>query len=249
MYYFVVLAYNEEENLPRLLSAIQSVAASIDTPSSVILVDDGSVDRTVEVAEGFGNTIPVHVERHATNLGVGEGFRTGFRSVLAMAKDGDVVFTLEADNTGDLSLLPALLEKINGGADVCLASCYLSGGDVRGVPWTRKVLSKSINLVMRAIFPIENCHTYSSFYRAYRSEILRLADTRFGDQFIVSDGFTVAAEILFKLRRLGARMDEVPMVLHFGERRGKSKMKVARTILDYISFLIREMVGEIRARV
>jgi dolichol-phosphate mannosyltransferase len=248
MHYFVVLAYNEEENLPQLFASIQCIAASLKLSYKVIVVDDGSTDRTLEIAEEFRKTLPIYVERHMTNLGVGEGFRTGFRSALSMSQDGDVIFTLEADNTGDLGLLPALLEKINQGADVSLASCYAKGGDVQGVSWTRKTMSKGINLVMRVLFPIRNCHTYSSFYRAYKSDILRQGSNRYGHQFITSNGFSVAAEILFRLRRVGAKMDEVPMVLHFNERKGKSKMKVTPTILEYLSFLSREMMEDVRLR-
>jgi dolichol-phosphate mannosyltransferase len=163
-----------------------------------------------------------------------------------MADDGDIVFTMEADNTGDLSLIPTMLAKIHAGADVVLASCYAPGGEVRGVSFARKAMSQGINLFMRIFFPIRGCHTYSSFYRAYRSDVLKQAVSRYGEDFIQSEGFTVAAEILFKLRRLQANMDEVPMVLQFDERKGKSKMKVWKTIMDYIVFLSREVREEIR---
>ncbi|MBM2841091.1 MAG: hypothetical protein HW412_1619 [Bacteroidetes bacterium] len=248
MNFFIILAYNEEQNLPRLFDSLHVAASSLNAPYTVILVNDGSTDRTVAVAEEFQKRMPIHIKHHSSNLGVAQGFRTGFRSALSMAKDGDIIFTLEADNTGDLEILPRMMEKIRQGADVVLASCYAPGGALHGLSFERKVMSRGINTVMRILFPIRNCHTYSSFYRAYRSDVLRRGIFRYGDRFIQSNGFTVAAEILFKLRRLGANMDEIPMVLHFDERKGKSKMKVWKTIMEYISFLSREIKEELFSR-
>ncbi len=248
MHYFVVLAYNEEQNLPRLFTTLHVAASSLNSPYVLILVNDGSADGTVAVAEEYQKRMPIQIEHHSSNLGVAQGFRTGFRAALTTAKESDIIFTLEADNTGDLALLPLMLEKIHHGADVAMASCYAPGGSISGVSFERRFMSASINKVMRLLFPIARCHTYSSFFRAYRSDILLKSINQYGDKFIQSDGFTVAAEILFKLRRLDARMDEIPMFLQFDERKGKSKMKVGRTIMEYITFLSREIKEELLYR-
>jgi dolichol-phosphate mannosyltransferase len=249
MHYFVVLAYNEEQNLPYFLTSLRAAASSLDGTYKIVLVNDGSTDGSVAVAEEFQKTMPIHVEHHSSKLGVAQGFRTGFRSALSMASNGDIIFTMEADNTGDLSLLPIMVAKLRAGADVVLASCYAPGGKVRGVSFGRKVMSEGINLFMRMLFLIKKCHTYSSFYRAYRTDVLKRALSRYGERFIQSNGFTVAAEILFRLRRLQAMMDEIPMVLQFDERKGKSKMRVWKTIMDYVSFLSREVKEEMLFRV
>lgn len=249
MHYFVILAYNEEQNLSRLFTSLNATASSLNGTYKIVLVNDGSTDRTAAVAEEFQKSMPILIEHHSSNFGVAQGFRTGFRSALSMANDGDIIFTMEADNTGDLALLPTMLAKIHAGADVVLASCYAPGGEVRGVSFGRKVMSEGINLFMRILFPIRRCHTYSSFYRAYRSDVLKQASSRYGELLIQSDGFTVAAEILFKLRRLQVNVDEIPMVLQFDERKGKSKMKVWKTVMDYISFLLLEIKEEILFRV
>lgn len=248
MNYFIILAYNEAQNLPRLFTSLQAIAPSMCTPYKIILVDDGSTDRTVAVAHEFEQTMPILIVRHPSNQGVAQGFRSGFQAAASMASDGDIVFTMEADNTGDLVLLPIMAAKIRSGADVVLASCYASGGAVRGVSFERKLMSECVNFLMRIIFPIRHCHTYSSFYRAYSSSVLKRAMAHYGDQFIQSHGFTVAAEILFQLRRLGAVIDEIPATLRFGERAGKSKMKVGRTINDYVTFLFREVKKEMAFR-
>lgn len=244
MNYFIILAYNEAQNLPRLFTSLQTVASSMCTPYKVILVNDGSTDRTVAVAHEFGQTLPIQIESHTSNQGVAQGFRTGFRAAASLASDDDIIFTMEADNTGDPALLPTMAAKIRSGTDVVLASCYAPGGGVLGVSFERKLMSECVNLFMRIVFPVKRCHTYSSFYRAYSGKVIKRALNHYGDQFIQSQGFTVAAEILFQLRRLQANIDEIPAILRFGERAGKSKMKVGRTIKDYVTFLFREVKKE-----
>jgi dolichol-phosphate mannosyltransferase len=240
MHHFVVLAYNEEQNIHQLFSRLLPVANGLPGGYRIIVVDDGSTDRTSSLVAGFAKTWPVQVERHEKNKGVAEGFRTGFRAALAQAGQGDTIFTMEADNSGEMSLIPLMAERVGGETGVVLASCYMRGGSVTGVPFLRRLMSRGINLFMRTAFPIEHCHTYSSFFRAYSFSALRLACDTYGEHFIESEGFTVAPEILFKLHRLGVAMDELPMQLRFGERSGKSKMKVVTTIIDYIRFLSRE---------
>jgi dolichol-phosphate mannosyltransferase len=95
---------------------------------------------------------------------------------------------------------------------------------------------------------MKDAHTYSSFYRAYKSVTLQKAVNAFGDTFIKSPGFAAAAEILIKLRRLGARIDEIPMVLKYDERAGSSKMNVWKTILEYLVLLSRETAVEVAHR-
>jgi dolichol-phosphate mannosyltransferase len=239
-HFFLILAYNEEQNLRRLLTSLADHVQTLHARHQVIVVDDGSDDRTAALAESFSGRLRLHVERHEANRGVAAGFRTGFDVVRRMAGPGDFVFTLEADNTVDLSQFHGMVEKAMQGADVVLGSCYAPGGRVEGVSPAREFMSRGINGVMRGFFPIPGCHTYSSFFRLYRSDVLQMAHERYGERFIESDGFTSAAEILFKVHRLGFRMAEVPTVLQFGERIGKSKMRVGRTILEYVRFLARE---------
>lgn len=232
---FVVPALNEEQNIARLLSSV----CALELPGYVrefLLVNDGSTDRTRDAVLEFGDRIPVHVEDHPANLGVGQGFRTGFAAAMARLSDDDVVVTIEADNTSDLGILPAMLHQLEKGSDVSLASCYAPGGGIKGTTFFRILLSKVANGIIKYVCGVKEVHTYSSFYRAYRAGPLRRVMQAYGDRFIEEAGFVCMVEVVVKLHRRKLRITEVPMVLDGSLRQGTSKMKVMKTMFGYAHF-------------
>lgn len=229
----VVPAYNEEANLGRLLTELDRVLAGLGEPYRVLVVDDGSTDRTRALVEEWGRRAPVSVASHGTNRGVGQAFRTGFAWGLAQGQDGDVLVTLEADNTSDLAILPEMVRRLRAGHDVVLASCYAARGGVKNTTPLRMLLSATANVIVRTLFRFGPLRTFSSFYRAYRVESLRRALLRHGDRFIEEPGFVCMVEVLVKLKRLRFKIAEVPMVLDCKQRIGPSKMKILRTMLGY----------------
>lgn len=237
---FVVLAYNEERNVARLLDSICALRLDGFQPS-LLLVNDGSTDRTREVILGYADRLPVTVVDHPTNLGVGQGFRTGFAAALARLSDDDVIVTIEADNTSDLGILPAMLQQLAAGGEVSLASCYAPGGGVKGTTMTRVFLSKIANGIIRWFCGVSEVHTYSSFYRAYRVRALRAVVQQYGERFIEEPGFVCMVEVVVKLHRCRIRMTEVPMILDGAQRKGASKMKIVRTIAGYARFAWRNL--------
>jgi dolichol-phosphate mannosyltransferase len=241
----VVPAYNEEENIGIFLDRIQTLPEDLSL-RQIIVIDDGSVDDTRSIALSYADKLPVSVESHNGNQGVGQAFCTGFAAALKIAQPYDVIVTIEADNTGDLGILPEMIRQISRGNDLVLASCYASGGGVRGSNWSRMFLSKAANLLLKIAFPKLKVATYSSFYRAYRSEILRQAMIHYGDDLIEEPGFVCMVEILIKMSRLTHRIVEVPMVLSIDERIGNSKMRVFRTMMSYFRFIVRDFLSRRR---
>jgi dolichol-phosphate mannosyltransferase len=67
---------------------------------------------------------------------------------------------------------------------------------------------------------------------------VRLAFKRYGAAFVEHSGFQCMADILVRLARLGAIVDEVPLVLRYDRKRGESKMRVARTVLQTLRLLV-----------
>jgi dolichol-phosphate mannosyltransferase len=238
----VVPAYNEEENIGIFLDRMQTLPEHLRL-RQVIVVDDGSVDNTRAIALSYGDKLPVSVESHPGNQGVGQAFRTGFAAALKVAQPLDVIITIEADNTGDLGILPEMVRLVGDGMDLVLASCYAPGGGVEGSNWVRLFLSKAANLILKIAFPRPKVATYSSFYRAYRPEILRRAMTHYDDDFIEEAGFVCMVEVLIKISRLTDRITEVPMVLSIDNRIGNSKMRVFKTMMSYFRFIMRDFAS------
>ena len=129
----------------------------------------------------------------------------------------------EADNTSDLSVLSEMINKLNMGYDLVLASCYLEGGGVEGTAVHRKLLSFCANLLLRITTPLKDIHTFSSFYRVYRASLIKKACEIYGDTLIQEKGFSCMVELLLKLAKLRIKIAEVPMILKGNLRVGKRK--------------------------
>lgn len=230
---FVVPAYNEVENLPRLFQDLEARPALFAPGSRLIIVDDGSVDGTAEFVDGYAGSLPAEVVRLGRNQGPGAAFRAGFAAALSTCGPRAFVVTLEADTTGDLDALPQMLERAAAGADLVLASWVMEN-----VAWHRRALSVCAGVVMRRVLGV-HAHTVSSFFRVYSASLLQDAVERYGDGLIREPGFACKAELLSKLSRLGARIEEVPVTLDWSKRVGESKMPLLRTIGAYWRMIAR----------
>ena len=233
MIYFVIPAFNEEANIGKLFESLDAHCRHENLLYHVIVVDDGSSDRTAEIVRQKTAAFPCSLISYSPNRGVDEAFRRGLNRALEVAGPEDVIVTSEADGTADLCILKDFLEKIKNGRDIVVASYYAEGGAVESTALYRKILSRAANFFISALFRIRGIHTFSSFYRAHRPSALKAVKERYGD-FFTEKGFSCVVELLIRAHRLKLRLDEVPMVLQGGARAGKSKMKVSRTIIGYL---------------
>ncbi|MBI2027044.1 MAG: glycosyltransferase family 2 protein [Deltaproteobacteria bacterium] len=240
MIYFIIPAYNEENNILSLCSHIAEHMERVQKPYKVVIINDGSTDGTLEKIISIQNQMPVEVHSHYPNQGVGVAFQNGFKIALELSKSAeDIGVTLEADNTSDLKIMDQMLKRIEEGHDVALASCYAKEGGVLGTKFHRKVLSKIANFLFYLILPIRNVRTYSSFYRAYRMSTLKKLKSIYGECLILEKGFECMVELLIKLAKLpGIKIVEVPMILHGQNRIGKSKMPVLATIKGFLKVIL-----------
>ena len=234
---FVIPAFNEEANVPRLLADLERRPA-LWSGGWVVLVDDGSSDGTVAAARAHRGDLPVEVLRQMPNQGAGRAFDRGFRHALRFASEDALIVTLESDTTSDLDALEEMLATAHSGADVVLASHH-DEGELVNVTRHRRFLSKAAAYAIRRISRLD-AKTVSSFFRVYRASILREAYAHHGHGFIREPGFACKAEILMKLDKLGARIAEVPVSLDWSKREGESKLRVLPTMGGYARLMMRQ---------
>lgn len=232
-------AYNEEVALPRLVVKLDAELKKIPQGWRVTVLDDGSSDRTLAAARELQSKYPVDVLRHETNQGLGRTMIDGLREVCARSAPGDVVVTLDCDDTHDPKYIVPALSKLDEGYDVVILSRYQKGGGEHGLSPVKSVLSRGAGLFLKLFFPIRGVQEYSCGFRLFRASILQKAWARFGDGFIrlPRQGFVVTPEILVKLRMLGARIAEVPFTLEYGQKPGVSKNRPLKTIGGYFSLV------------
>ncbi len=233
---FVILpAYNEATTL---LSLFQSISKTMEGKEyHIILVDDGSNDDTFNLACKYSEKIPLEIIRHRINKGLGEAIKTGIVRVISKITDNDVIVTMDADNTHNPALIFQMEKELNKSKVIVIASRYKGEGKEIGLSFIRHFLSKIANIMFKILFPLKGVKDYTSGYRVYRGWLIKKSFKSWGERLIEEKGFTCMVELLIKLSKFSSRIGEVPLVLRYDFKKGKSKMKVMRTILQYF-FLI-----------
>jgi len=202
--------YNEEENLPRLNERIFQAMERLGHSFEVIYVDDGSVDRSLELLKKFAaRDSRVRVIAFRRNYGQTAAIAAGINGAR-----GDVLIPMDADLQNDPADIERLLAKLDEGYDV------VSGWrkDRRDALLTRTLPSKLANGLISKISGVE-LHDYGCSLKAYRREVLKDVQL-YGEmhRFIpIYASWT------------GARVTEIP-VAHFPRVAGKSKYGLSRTI-------------------
>ena len=244
MIHVLLPAFNEEEAIGPTLDMIAAIKGQIDEPMRVVLVDDGSVDATVERAQAAATagSVDLLVLRHEQNGGLGAAIRTGIYRIVDDAGPDDVVMAMDADATHPPDLMPRMTRLVHDGADVVIASRYVPGATVTGVPGYRRVLSDGSRWLFRAAFPIEGVRDYTCGFRAYAVEPLRRARLVYGDELCTQRGFEATVDLLLRLRQVGIRAAEVPLHLDYSSRVGASKMHVFKTIRSSLWLVARRVV-------
>jgi dolichol-phosphate mannosyltransferase len=239
----VLPAYNEEANIGNLLRRIFESLTDEHLEFSIIVVDDGSSDRTGQILQEYGREFPLVVHRHERNQGLGATIRDGLREAAALARARDIVITMDADESHTPGLMIRMIRMIREGCDVVIASRYQRGSRVYGVSLGRRMVSRAASVLMRALFPTPGISDYTCGYRAYRAEALQQAYGQYGETLVDQDGFQCMVDILLKLRKMPLIFGEVPMILRYDLKRGPSKMRLMKTSVNTLKLLWRSKRG------
>ena len=224
----VIPAHNEEAILVENLSLLCNYMATIENKYDweIIFVNDGSKDRTAELADNFAasreHIIVVH---HKVNQLLGGALRTGFHH-----SRGDYIITLDLDLSYSPNHIEELLKAIiDTGAQVVIASPYMKGGKVSNVPFMRKIMSRAVNFFL-SIVAHENIHTFTGMVRAYDRKFINYLNLKARD-------FEINPEIIYKSLLLRARIVEIPAHLDWGlqNKAGAKRVSNMRMLRGIIS--------------
>ncbi|HUE75156.1 MAG TPA: polyprenol monophosphomannose synthase [Pirellulaceae bacterium] len=207
-----IATYNEIENLPPLVEAIFAEAPEVD----LLVIDDNSPDGTGQWCdERSASDRRVRCLHQPGKLGLGTATIAAMR--YAIEQDYELVLNMDADFSHHPRYIPALLAGMER-ADVVIGSRYVAGGGVKDWPLARKLMSWGVNTYARLFLGLRprDC---SGAFRCYRVELLKKVDF----DSIRSRGYSFQEEILWLLKRAGARFGETP-ILFADRERGQSKI-------------------------
>ena len=233
--YIVLPCYNEARNLESLIKSIdESLGKQI--PYEIVAVNDGSIDDTRKVLIQLSSKYPIKVVDHFQNLGLAEALKTGFKAVIEEIEDDDYVVFMDSDNTHNPRYIPLMINAARK-FDLVIGSRYVKNGRQINVPYIRIFMSKAINYLIKLLLKAE-VKDFTSGYRCFRASTIKNLYETFGDDLIVSQGFEASFEVLLKALTCNFKVGEIPIVLDYGLKNGKSKMRLIPTILNYMRFLL-----------
>jgi dolichol-phosphate mannosyltransferase len=213
-----IATYNERDNLSELVAAIQTELPHAD----LLVIDDNSPDGTGELADELvrGDS-RVHVLHRAGKLGLGTAILAGMR--YALDNGYDLFLNLDADFSHPPRYLRWLVTGMHD-HDVMIGSRYVPGGGSVNWPWSRRLISRSVNLFVRLALrlPVRDA---SGAFRCYRVGLLQRADLA----AVRSRGYSFQQEVLYRCHQAGARIGEFPIVFE-NRKAGASKVSLRESV-------------------
>lgn len=234
MIWVLIPAFNEQDAIIALLEKINLGLKNLDF--TIVVVDDGSNDQTPKLLEQVRKKYPIRVVTHPINRGLGETERDGFEYIATHANREDIIVRVEGDNTHEPGYILDLINKLGEGYDVVNTSRFRPGGGQKGLNFYRRFISRCANLFMQSVFRIKGIRDYSCGFRAYHVSVIQDALEIYGNNLIQLKGvgFTSTLEILVKLKMMGCKFSEVPFILRYDQKQGKSKMVGSVTTVGYL---------------
>ncbi len=191
-------AYNEEKTLPgvlqEIISAMEKTVEKTDYKYSLLVVDDGSSDRTAEAAREAG--AEVVRKKH-------QGLAATFNAEMeeCLKRKADIIVHTDADGQYHPQHIPELIRKVETGYDLVLGSRFR--GKIDGMPWLKRLGNKAFSRVLTSLTKVKLTDTTTGF-RAFTADVARSIN--------YINTFTYTQEQIIKAAKQGFRITEIPVI-------------------------------------
>ena len=236
----ILPVYNEGKSIINLIENIFKIKNKLQKDCEIIICNDGGDDDLEYYLKKFNSEIKIHLLKNKYNRGLPETIRNLFEFCSTNYSSEDIIVRMDGDNTHDPKYILDMINKINEGYDVVIASRYRKNSINSDIPFKRRVLSNISSYIFRILFRIKNVKEYTCGYRAYRVSIIQKALKTFGNNFIQVKGlgFSCTLEKILKLNIINAKFTEIGFKLNYSKKFEKSKMIFSITMLGYLVLII-----------
>jgi dolichyl-phosphate beta-glucosyltransferase len=228
----IVPAYNEEDRLPQSLNKILQFIQEQDYISEIILVENGSHDRTLEIARAFSAHFSMIKVFHESQKGKGLAVKTGM-----LQAGGDYRFICDVDLSMPVEDINRFLPPAVSDADVAIASREAPGAQRFDEPEYRHLIGRVFNTLVKLI-ALPGLQDTQCGFKCFKGDV---AERLFPHLTIT--GWTFDVELLFMARKLGYRIREIPIHWYYHPH---SKVHVLRDSLRMSLDLLRIRWNSIR---
>jgi dolichol-phosphate mannosyltransferase len=237
----IFCALNEAPNLTKFLIDLNHEMQILQRDFEIISCLDGSNDSSFQLLTDLKiKILPLKNER-----GLGLAYKRLFLEVIKNSDDTDLVISLDADGTHNPEQIPTMLTHFEKNSlDFLVASRFCGNSVMADFPLHRRFITKFTSILLQNIFAVKKIsgeifQDYSSGYRIYKIEKLKKLFSQEKNNFITEPEFTYTCELLIKLARIGARIDEIAISYDYGKKIGKSKLRILRNFWRLIVMLLK----------
>lgn len=221
---FILPTFNEGAVIEQTIRALLQL--QLPLPLEVIVVDDNSSDGTAATARQLQDPrVKVFVREHE------RGFGSALLYGSKVSSGSYIVWTM-ADGCDDLSIVPAMIEKLVSGADLVVASRNMPGGKRGNQALLKSICSLSFCFLVRFLFRL-GIWDATNAYRAFRREIIEHISLDAND-------FSISPQMVLRAKKAGFSLAEVPVSYHERET-GSTKFRLFRTGRSYVRVLFQEL--------
>jgi glycosyltransferase involved in cell wall biosynthesis len=206
-------AYNEEKTLANVLREIKRVMDSIKYKYRILVVDDGSADRTREIAKKEGAT----VVSHPRNYGLAEAFRTEMEKCIEMG--GEIIVHTDADGQYKASEIPKLIKEVENGAELVIGSRFM--GHIEQMPFMKRLGNRAFSRVVSKICKQKITDAQTGF-RAFTKDVAKIQ---------ITSNHTYTQEQIIRASRQKFKIKEV--AAYFAKRGGNTRSRLMKNPFDY----------------
>jgi len=231
----VIPAYNEEPNLGSTLKDIAQYLKAKDYSYEVIIVDDGSSDKTVEIARSSGDLFnSFTLLENPKNRGKGYAVKQGM-----LAAKGEYVLFMDADNSTRIDQLDKLMGALREGYDIAIASRRIPGAEVDTRQPSYRIILGNIYIMLSRIMLGTTVHDYNCGFKLFTHKAAHLLFSR-----MTMNDWSFDSELIFLISKFSQKAKEVPVKWH--DKSATSKVRPLRDGINSLLSLIRIRLQDIR---
>ena len=209
----IIPAYNEEACLENSLVKATDYLVKNNINYEIITVDDGSTDKTANIAKNFGQNVKLISQPQ--NMGKGAAVRRGM-----IEGEGEILVFSDADFSTPIYELDKILDGLRNGADVCIGSRAVDYSMIKEhQPFYREFMGKTFNKIVQ-LFVLKGIKDTQCGFKGFTENAAKHIFSK-----AQIDGFGFDVEILYLARHLGLRIDEIPVEWYNEERSAVNPIK------------------------
>ena len=228
-------AFNEEKAIKNVLISITKLKLN---NIRVILFNDGSSDKTIDNCKQFEKRLRLNIIDNKQNQGLGVAVYSIMKFFKKKSNNNDKLVLMDCDNTHNPNQILQMIQKGNKKKNiVIIASRFQKRSKVINVPFIRNLLSYTAFFIFNILFKTKGVKDFTSGYRLYDKAVINNFFSIVGLKYKPASGFEMQLEIILQLRKINTYFSEIPIFLDYKKKFTKSKMKIIKTIFNYLKLI------------